>query len=517
MSEKFVMGIDNGGTVIKAAIYDSEGKIHALAQSHMDTLVPQPLFTERDCEDLWQANIRAIRRCLEQVSIDPKDIAALAITGHGNGLYLAKKDGSASRNGIISTDARAQSYVDRWLEQPDYKERVQSKTGSTVWAGQPPALLAWLDDNEPEVFEETDYILSCKDYIRLRLTGTATLETTDACGVCLANILTREVDSDLFDFFGISRWVEKMPPVVDSTEFGGYVTEEVASATGLAAGTPVAGGTMDIVAGALASGLTKKDELSVITGTWSINQVISTDLQLENRVFLTDVYPIPDTWLILEGSPNGVSNLDWYIRNVVRRYLDVFGDREMTDGEVFALCEKLIHDFTPEVQDPFFLPFINGTSIIPDGRAGFVGMTSYHDMRHMVRAVYEGVIFSHMHHIKQLRGYIDLTGHVRFTGGAANSQIWAQMFADAIGLPLDIVDAEESGTLGSAMCSAVAAGIHPDIPTAVEHMAGKTRETVYPNPEFADLFQKRFARFEEHLASLGAPISETQWIAAKES
>ncbi|MGO1593287.1 MAG: FGGY-family carbohydrate kinase [Ancrocorticia sp.] len=517
MSEKFVMGIDNGGTVIKAAIYDSEGKIHALAQSHMDTLVPQPLFTERDCEDLWQANIRAIRRCLEQVSIDPKDIAALAITGHGNGLYLAKKDGSASRNGIISTDARAQSNVDRWLEQPDYKERVQSKTGSTVWAGQPPALLAWLDDNEPEVFEETDYILSCKDYIRLRLTGTATLETTDACGVCLANILTREVDSDLFDFFGISRWVEKMPPVVDSTEFGGYVTEEVASATGLAAGTPVAGGTMDIVAGALASGLTKKDELSVITGTWSINQVISTDLQLENRVFLTDVYPIPDTWLILEGSPNGVSNLDWYIRNVVRRYLDVFGDREMTDGEVFALCEKLIHDFTPEVQDPFFLPFINGTSIIPDGRAGFVGMTSYHDMRHMVRAVYEGVIFSHMHHIKQLRGYIDLTGHVRFTGGAANSQIWAQMFADAIGLPLDIVDAEESGTLGSAMCSAVAAGIHPDIPTAVEHMAGKTRETVYPNPEFADLFQKRFARFEEHLASLGAPISETQWIAAKES
>ncbi len=517
MSKKYVLGIDNGGTVIKAAIYDAEGNVHALAQSHMDTLVPQPLFTERDSEDLWDANVRAIRRCLDQSDVDAADIAALAITGHGNGLYLARRDGSPSRNGIISTDARAQSYVDRWLARPDYKDRVQSKTGSTVWAGQPPALLAWLDEHEPDVFDETDYVLSCKDYIRLRLTGTATLETTDACGVCLANIMTREVYPDLFDFFGIRRWLEKIPPVVDSTEFGGVVTEEAAALTGLAVGTPVAGGTMDIVAGALAAGLTEEDQLTVITGTWSINEVISSDPQLDNKVFLTDVYPIPDTWLILEGNPNGVSNLDWYIRNVVRRYLDVFGDREMSDGEVFALCEKLIHDFVPDVQDPFFLPFINGTSIIPDGRAGFVGITSYHDMRHMVRAVYEGVIFSHMHLIKQLRGYIDLSGHVRFTGGAANSKIWTQMFADAIGMPLDIVDAEESGTLGSAMCSAVAAGIHPDIQTAVNHMAGKTRETVYPNPEFAGLFQQRFARFEEHLASLGANISETQWIATKES
>lgn len=258
MSKKYVLGIDNGGTVIKAAIYDAEGNVHALAQSHMDTLVPQPLFTERDSEDLWDANVRAIRRCLDQSDVDAADIAALAITGHGNGLYLARRDGSPSRNGIISTDARAQSYVDRWLARPDYKDRVQSKTGSTVWAGQPPALLAWLDEHEPDVFDETDYVLSCKDYIRLRLTGTATLETTDACGVCLANIMTREVYPDLFDFFGIRRWLEKIPPVVDSTEFGGVVTEEAAALTGLAVGTPVAGGTMDIVAGALAAGLTRR-------------------------------------------------------------------------------------------------------------------------------------------------------------------------------------------------------------------------------------------------------------------
>lgn len=516
MSKKYVLGIDNGGTVTKAAIYDSQGNIQALAQSRLDTLVPQPLFTERNIDDFWGANVNAIRRCLEESQIDPSEIAALAVTGHGNGIYLARKDGSAPRHGVISTDGRAQSYVDKWLADPTFKSRVRSKTGSVVWAGQPVALLAWFDDHEPELFDETDYVLGAKDYIRFRLTGEAKMEVSDACGVNMADILQRKIDPDLFDFFGISRWVEKIPALCDSVEIAGYVTDEVAELTGLAAGTPVAGGTMDIVAGALASGLVDEHQALVITGTWSINEVISTDPELGTDVFLTDVYPIPGTWLILEGSPNGVSNLEWYIRNVVRRYLELFADRKMSDGEVFALCEKMIHDFTPDVDDPFFLPFINGTSIISEGRAGFVGITNFHDFRHMVRAVYEGVIFSHMHHIKQLQGYLDLNGHVRFTGGAANSRMWAQMFADAIGLPLDIVDAEESGTLGSAICSAVAAGLHPNIETAIREMSGTTRETIYPNPAFADLFQRRFARFSQHLAALGADIDSTSWISAKE-
>ena len=517
MSKKYVLGIDNGGTVTKAAIYDAQGRIHALAQSRLDTLVPQPLFTERNIDDFWQANVNAIRRCLEQSKIDPSEIAALAITGHGNGIYLARKDGSAPRNGIISTDGRAQSFVDTWLADPEFSSRVRSKTGAVVWAGQPVALLAWIDANEPEIFDETDFVFAAKDYIRYRLTGEAKLEVSDACGVSMADILKREIDPDLFDFFGISRWIEKIPPMCDSVEVAGYVTPDVAELTGLAPGTPVAGGTMDIVAGALAAGLVDEHQALVITGTWSINEVISAEPELEKEVFLTDVYPIPGTWLILEGGPNGVSNLEWYIRNVVRKYLELFGDRKLSDSEVFELCEQMIHDFTPEAEDPFFLPFVNGTSIIPNGRAGFVGITNYHDMRHMVRAVYEGVIFSHMYHITKLRDYLDLGRHVRFTGGAANSRMWAQMFADAIGLPLDIVDAEESGTLGSAICSAVAAGLHPDIESAITAMAGTTRETIHPNPQFAELFQRRFARFSEHLVALGADIESTTWIAVKEN
>lgn len=501
---RYVLGIDNGGTVTKAAIYDRAGSVYAVAQSHLETQFPRPLFTERDIDQFWDANVTAIRRVLEESKIDPEDIAALAVTGHGNGIYLARKDGSAPRPGVVSTDGRAQSYVDTWLADPDYDERVRAKTGSTVWAGQPPALLAWFDEHEPQLFSETDYVLSAKDYIRFRLTGEAKMEVTDSCGVGMANVVTKELDPDLLDFYGISRWSEKIPEFCGSTEVAGHVTAEAAALTGLKEGTAVAGGVMDVVAGALGAGLVDENELTVITGTWSINEVLSATANVDanGEVWLTIPYPVKDTYLFLDASPNGVSNLDWYINQVIRKALSAFGHQDVTDAEVFDACETMIHAFTPDIEDPFFLPYINGTDIFDGGRAGFVGLTSYHDIRHQVRAVYEGVIFSHLYHIEKLRAHGTLAGNVRFTGGAANSTIWLQMFADAIGVPLDIVDATESGTLGTAICSAVASGMYPDVASAVKEMTSPPRSTVEPNREFSDLFQRRFARFMTHIETL---------------
>ncbi|MGI5950742.1 MAG: FGGY-family carbohydrate kinase [Brooklawnia sp.] len=502
MNAKYVLGIDNGGTLTKAAIYDQHGNVHAVAQAKLTTLTPRPFFTERDIDEFWQANVNAIKRVLADSQIDPEDIAALAVTGHGNGIYFAREDGSAPHNGIISTDNRAQEYSDRWVADPDYDRRVRAKTGSLVWSGQPVALLAWFEDNMPELYDDTDYVMAAKDYIRFRLTGEAKMETSDSCGVSWANVVTKELDADVFDFFGIKRWMSKVPEFCDTVDIAGYVTEEAAKLTGLKAGTPVAGGMMDVGAGAIAAGLIDEGQLCVITGTWSINEMISRRPRLDADVFWTTVYPIPGTWLVMEGGPNGVSNLDWYINSVIRRTLDNFGHETLSNTEVFRICEKMIFDFTPSVDDPIFVPYINGTYIVPNGQAEFIGLNSFHDIRHMVRAVYEGVVFSHMYHINKLRDYTELGKTVRFTGGAANSEMWTQMFADGFGMPLEVVDAAESGTLGTAIASAVAAGIHPDMETAVQAMTKPPRKTVQPLDEFSGLFDKRYQRFAEHLEQL---------------
>ena len=103
---KYFLGLDNGGTTTKAAIYDREGKEICVASVETKMIVPAPGFVERDMDEMWEANCTVTRNALEKSGIDPADIAGVGICGHGKGLYLWGKDNRPLRNGIISTDNR---------------------------------------------------------------------------------------------------------------------------------------------------------------------------------------------------------------------------------------------------------------------------------------------------------------------------------------------------------------------------------------------------------------------------
>ena len=169
---KYFVGLDNGGTTTKAALYDLNGKEIGVSSMETRMLAPKPGFTERDMEEMWQANCSVIRNVLEKTGVSADDVAGLAICGHGKGLYLWGKDGKPARNGIISTDNRAYAYPVKWREDGT-EEKVFALSCQHIMACQPVALLAWLRDNEPEVMENVEWVFECKDYVRFRLTGEA--------------------------------------------------------------------------------------------------------------------------------------------------------------------------------------------------------------------------------------------------------------------------------------------------------------------------------------------------------
>lgn len=100
---KYLMGIDNGGTFSKAALFDEDGKQISVASVPTVTITPKPGYTERDMDELWEVNAQAVRNAIEKSNIDPKDIAGVSFSGHGKGLYMVGYDGKPSYNGIIST------------------------------------------------------------------------------------------------------------------------------------------------------------------------------------------------------------------------------------------------------------------------------------------------------------------------------------------------------------------------------------------------------------------------------
>ena len=111
---RYLMGIDNGGTFSKAALFDENGVQIAVDSVPTVTITPKPGYTERDMNELWEVNAKAILGCIEKSGVEAKDIVGVSFSGHGKGLYLVGKDGNPAYHGIVSTDARAWDYVQTW-------------------------------------------------------------------------------------------------------------------------------------------------------------------------------------------------------------------------------------------------------------------------------------------------------------------------------------------------------------------------------------------------------------------
>ncbi|MCF7972637.1 MAG: carbohydrate kinase, partial [Phycisphaerae bacterium] len=490
-------GIDNGCTVSKAGLFTLAGHEVAVASGKSELLCPHPGWQERDMSQMWDQTSAAIHEVITKAGIDPGQIVGVACTGHGNGLYLVDKQGDPVRPAILSTDSRAQSIADQWLAD-GLDKVVRPKTMQSLWAAQPNTLLAWLLEHEPEVMTKAGWVLMAKDYIRFKLTGKIQAELTDFSATSLMDLNTREYDDTLFKAFGIAETRDLMPPIVRSTDLCGEITEEAAAATGLKAGTPVAGGLFDIDACGLACGVIDDSQLCMVVGTWGNNQYISKTPVVSEDVFMTSCYSLDDYYLMLEGSATSGSNLEWFVTQ--------FFEAEKVQAEsqgrsVYDLCNELVASTKPDDSDIIFLPYLYGSNANPAAKATLLGMNAWHGRGHVLRAIYEGVVFGHKKHVERLLQFRDMPDVIRLTGGAARSEVWLQIFADIFQTPVQVPEGTELGALGAAMTAGVAVQCFSNYTEAVKQMVHLTRR-IEPNPDLAALYQAKYARYQAVIEAL---------------
>lgn len=494
----YFMGLDNGGTLCKAVIFDLSGREAAKASSGLTMLTPRAGFTERDLDDLWRVNCRVMREAVEKAGIDPAEIAGVAVSGHGKGLYLWGKDNRPCGRGIVSTDSRAYRYPERW-QSDGTAARVFEKTFQNILACQPVSLLCWIRDNEPERLENVRWIFECKDYIRFRLTGEAFAERTDYSGSNLMNLREGRFDRALLAEFGLEKLYEALPPLRNSTDICGAVTEEAAAATGLRPGTPVAGGMFDIDACAVAMDITNEENIAVIAGTWSINEYISRRPVLDHSVMMNSLYCLPGYYLIEESSPTSAGNHAWFAEMFLAAEKRAAEEKGVP---FYRYCDDLAAAAAPEEQNVLFLPYLFGSNYDPRAKATLTGLDSHNTRAQIVRAVLEGIAFCHKVHLGKLLQNRETTRAVRLAGGAANSPLWAQIFADVFDLPVEIIDTKELGALGVAMAAAVAAGRFPDLREAAKEMV-RVKKRLEPDPACVPVYAKKFALYKKVSDSLG--------------
>lgn len=493
MCNQYLLGLDNGGTVVKAGLYHVNGEPLAYASAAIPTMLDKKGIVERDMNVLWAVNCRVIREVVAKAGVNPADIIGISTSGHGNGLYLVDEDLKPVMNGIYSTDMRAKEELAA-LESSGVCDRIFPKIMQRLYPGQFAPLLIWLTKNKPDILKRARWALGCIDFIRLCLTGEAFGEMTNMSAAGVMDQNTRNYDDEILKLMGIGDCRRLLPPLAQSCDICGTVTKKAAQETGLCEGTPVAGGFIDITACAIATGITDTSRFCMIAGTWSINEFISKKPILSKDLLLTSVYCIDGYYMVTDGSMTSASNLEWFLR-------EFFDSERMQANNVYKAADAMAESVNPEESGVIFLPFLYGTNVDADAKSCFLGLSGWHTKAHILRAVFEGIVFSHRMHIEKLMRLREKPQAIRMAGGVTKSKVWIQMFADALQMPIEISDSSELGTMGVAMCAAVATRQYPSLLNA-SNAFSKISYVCEPDVSKRDVYSKKYALYQMAIGSL---------------
>jgi L-xylulokinase len=492
MSKEYLLGLDNGGTVTKAALYNLSGDEIAVSSVRVQPIMEKVGFVERDMDELWLANAKAVRDVVKAAGIDSADICGVAVTGHGCGAYFVDAEGRPAANGIISTDTRAKAYVERWKSDGTY-ETLLPKTMQIIWAGQILPIVAWHQDEKKEMLDRVRWVFPCKDYIRFCLTGEAYMELTDISVANGVNLNTIDYDDAIFEAFGIQNYKHIFAPLRKCTDICGAVGKSAAKQTGLREGTPVAGGLCDVAACCIGTGVTSPDKMCMVAGTWSINEFLSEKPIASKDLFQNALYCMDDYWMIMENSMTSAGNLEWFVRNYMEREK---AEADKRGASVYDAANALVESIPPDECPIIFLPYLYGTNVNADARACFLGISGLHTKAHMLRAIYEGVAFSHRAHMENLLRFRETPSSIRVSGGAARSKVWVQIFADVLQIRIEVSAVHELGTLGAAMCAGIGSGRLKDFYHATD-LFSKVAYTSTPSSENRHTYEAKYRLFKK--------------------
>ncbi|TQK50739.1 L-xylulokinase [Streptomyces sp. SLBN-118] len=443
-----VLGVDAGHTMTKAVLFDAAGRQLAQGSGTLSLETPHPCWVERNMDEAWQSAHRAISACLAKAGPGAgRAVAAVGMTGHGDGLYPVDREGRPVRAAIVAMDTRAKPVLDAWQDTPVWS-RALALSGTVPFAGSPAALLVWLQRHEPQTLQQARWLLSCKDWLRLRLTGEVSTDPTDA-SASFTDMRRGGYSPELLDLYGLGALADKLPPVLASDTVVGTVTREAAALTGLAAGTPVVTGAHDVDAAALGIGGAAPGQLCLIAGSFSINEVVTEHPVVDPR-WQVRRFVHPGQWMTMSTSPTSVANLEWF--------LQVIGLAEHRDS-VHEAIGRDVEACLPGPSEVLFHPFVYGSPHQGATSGTFLGLRGWHDRGHLLRALMEGIVLNHRWHVDALGSRLSVTGPAQLTGGAAHSEVWSQMFADALQRPVEVADVEESAARGAALLAATAVGL----------------------------------------------------------
>lgn len=486
----YFLGIDISTTSSKALLIDESGGVVAVSSSPHTLQTPQPLWSEQDPHEWWQAVSVSIRSVLEKAGIGGEGIEAIGLTGQMHGLVMLDQTGKVLRPAILWNDQRTQSQCDRIHERIG-KERFIQITGNVALTGFTAPKILWVKENEPGIFAKAHHILLPKDYIRYCLTNEYAMDKADGAGTVLFDLKARDWSREVLDVLQIdASW---MPRTFEGPEFTGRVSEAAAFVTGLKAGTPVVAGGGDQAAQAVGVGAVEPGIIGLTVGTSGVVFATTPSALIESEGLLhAFCHAVPGLWHFMGVMLSAAGSLQWFRDSLAP---------QMSFDDLLKEAEPV-----PAGSDGLqFLPYLSGERTpYPDplARGAFIGLTLRHSRAHMTRALLEGVSFG----LKDCFALIQNAGlgaiaQVRASGGGVKGTLWRQILASVLDAELVTVNTTEGAAYGAAILAGVGAGAWPDVGAACQACVKITGRTM-PDPIQVEIYRKSYALYQKMYPAL---------------
>ncbi len=442
--EKFVLSLDEGTTSARAILFDRESNVLGLGQYEFPQHYPKPGWVEHDPEEIWEAQLRAIRTAIKSAKIEPVQITAIGVTNQRETTIVWDKSGRPLYNAIVWQCRRTAEMVEEIKR--EYGSLIKEKTGLVPDAYFSASKLRWFLDNVPglrEKAERGEVLFGTVDtFLIYRLTGEHVTDYSNASRTMLFNIKKLEWDDELLELFDIPEGV--LPEVRESSEVYGYTKRDV-----IGAEIPVSGDAGDQQAALFGQAAFETGMVKATYGTGSfILANTGKTVRYSDNLLTTIAWGLNGkVTYALEGSVFVTGAAVQWLRDGIR----IIKHASETEG----LAKKLGSN-----EGVYFVPAFVGLGAPywdQFARGLIIGITRGTGREHLARATLEAIAYLTRDVIEEMEKLVGIK-ELRVDGGATSNDFLMQFQADVLKRRVVRPVVKETTALGAAYLAGLAVG-----------------------------------------------------------
>ena len=439
---KYYLTIDAGTSVIKTVIFNSNFKEVFIHKEKNPVITDEKGKSEINMDLFWNISSKCFKTTITKSKIDKKSIIGVGITGNMVGLWPLSKNFKPIRNAILWNDTRSSKI----FKNSNIFNKIYNLTGSTTQFGCTIPILKWLSIYEKRNIKKIKYILTCKDWLRYKLTNKINNDETEV-SVFPGDVKNKRLSLKIFKIFNLNKkYLRLFPEVKKPNELAGYITKKASKITGISEGTPVIIGCGDVIASVIGSGGIRKNQKITIIGTTCHNIIVKSNSRLPKNNSGLFFSSIENTWLETMINVAGTTNIDWVINNFYKSSKDFNNKIKILNN----FEKKFINKNYPK-SSLIFLPYLNyGGSISPffnlNSKAEIFGLLPHHNNFDILSSCYEGIALS----IKDcFAKKINIKDTLYISGGGSKSLVLPQLISNSLNIKVKTLVSSELGALGT--------------------------------------------------------------------